>query len=291
MKKRKVSFINVIDRFLYDEQMALMRREITDVDIRRAEAKIELALAERKFKQWKAAKKDYRDKYYHPSAIGGCARRTVYKSMRAPKNKPPMGGIADIAKSQRIFATGDSLHLRMQVLFVRMGLCTIDDIEVPFTVGDEQGTCDAIVSLKGKKYIVDFKSINDYGFKNLGRHYGKEGYKQQIHMYMKHLKIHRAVFIYENKNDQTLRETFFEFNKSDERKRKKRLDYLRDHVDNRKLPKREGESVHRFPCKGCFYTNICWDERKGRKWLKNAKGRKAKRKGPSSKKRSAAFAL
>lgn len=273
------SLITLINKFLYNEEVAFLKGTKSEVDVRKEEARIELQLAKRKKRNYSAKKADYRDKYIHPSSVATCARKYFYKYFEAPKNLVLPQGVDETAKSKRIFSNGDYMHLRFQVLFVRMGLCTLKDIEVPFTVGDQQGTCDAIITYKGKRYIVDFKSINDYMFKTLerGSHEFLKAYDMQITMYMKHLNVHNAILLYENKNNQELHEKFYHYSTKTALGLRKRIKYIQRSVRLIDPPEAEGTDRRKSPCAYCKYTHLCYNKKEDAKWLRKIKKRHSKK--------------
>ena len=282
MKRKKksvsgVSFVNLIDKFLYQEQIDCLNGKKSGKDIETDCARAHYRLVKRFYRDAKSREEGYRRKYLHPSAIGGCARRTYYKHFGAPENKF-VGSVADVASLQRIFSNGSYFHVRMQVLFLRMGLCKLEDIEVGFTIGDTQGTCDAIATVDGMKYIVDFKSSNDYIFKTLGNGNKSDylkGYDNQMYMYMDAFKVKSGLFLYENKNNQRLHEVFLEFDEDAQNSNSERLAYLRKHLASGKPPQREGDGLKNWPCNRCDYTGICYNREEELSWLKSLK-RKAK---------------
>lgn len=282
-----VSFVALINEFLFKEQRERFSGSISGADIEKEEAKILLALAKRQHTSAMGKRSDYRDVYLHPSSIGGCARRTFFKRFKAPKNARMRGSILEVAKTYRIFDHGKFFHLRMQVLFVRMGLCKVDDIEVPFTHGDLQGTCDAIATASGERYIVDFKSSNSYIFSTLGGKKSKylKGYDDQMRMYMSELGVPKGVFLYENKDTQALAEVFLELDEDTRERNEDRIDFLRKHISEKTVPPKEGESLTEFPCKQCDYTNVCYGAKELKTWLRKlGKGSRPK---ASSRKRKA----
>lgn len=106
----------------------------------------------------------------------------------------------------RIFDNGHATHDRLQGYLKEIGILL--EAEVPLVDEDYeiQGHCDGIVEINGMKGVLEIKSINLNGFYAL--HEPKAEHILQLNIYMHCLNIPRGVLLYENKNNQELKEFF-----------------------------------------------------------------------------------
>lgn len=129
-----------------------------------------------------------------------------------------------------------------------------------------EGHCDAIVDLRSSPYasndltdvlVVDFKSMKEELFQELVK--AKHEHVIQVHIYMWVLNIHAAVVVYENKNNQAIKEIFVPRDEAVIEKIKEEAIWLRNVINERKLPpKPDGFSMSKFPCRGCEFAKQCW---------------------------------
>lgn len=259
-----------IDEFFYRQSKDVADGKLTDRDVRLSEARIEYRLAKRKLRSWKQRDTHSRVKFFHPSSLGDCLKKFFYKYFNAPEEEIQEKSIEDTGKTFRIFANGDYFHWRMQVLMIRMGLAQLEDIEVPFEKDDLQGTCDAIITVNGEKVVVDFKTINDFGYKFTLKKELDTRYETQLRMYMKVFEINKGIVLYENKNDQSLSEIFLHRHQMEEDKYvNQRLIYIRKCLKRKEAPLKEGENLKRVPCTYCPYTKLCWNLERDKRWISN----------------------
>lgn len=106
------------------------------------------------------------------------------------------------------FAIGNALHLMWYEIFLHMEkVLGRDEFEV---VGIEEyaefpelmfaGRFDVIVRIRGRLYIVDFKTIKDSGFTFVMRR-PDPGHVDQLARYLRLRKVRRGLLFYFNKND------------------------------------------------------------------------------------------
>lgn len=129
-----------------------------------------------------------------------------------------------------------------------------------------EGHCDAVVDVRGSKYaqnnqndifVVDFKSMKDEMFTALDG--AKSEHVIQVHIYMWILNLHSAVVVYENKNDQRVREEFVPRNEAIIDKIKSQAIWLKELLKHKKLPfKPNGFTKSQFPCFLCEFSDICY---------------------------------
>jgi hypothetical protein len=129
-----------------------------------------------------------------------------------------------------------------------------------------EGHCDAVVDLSNNPqkrnnqfdvFVVDFKSMKDEYFGELVE--AKHEHVVQVHIYMWLLNIQSAVVLYENKDNQALKECFVPRDEELIEKIKQQAIWLRGKLQNRELPfKPAGYSRTKFPCGWCEFRSLCY---------------------------------
>jgi hypothetical protein len=137
---------------------------------------------------------------FYPSMLGNECDRYLYLAYRGvlPQQVISSG-------TQRIFDTGSSLEDRMTKYFEQMGI--LKGREIPLKCDDPpiSGRADFLLSHEEHTEVVlELKSINDKGFKNL---YGKPKVEHgiQLQVYLQLMDKPYGIVLYENKNDQKLK--------------------------------------------------------------------------------------
>jgi hypothetical protein len=130
-----------------------------------------------------------------------------------------------------------------------------------------EGHCDAVIDVRGHPsgsgnddldlYVLDFKSMKKEYFDPLTE--PKPEHVIQVHIYMWVLNLKSAVVVYENKNDQAVKEYFVPRSDALIEDIKKQSKWLIDVLRHRRLPNRpEGYTRSGFPCMFCEFKGICF---------------------------------
>ena len=129
-----------------------------------------------------------------------------------------------------------------------------------------EGHVDAVVDLRSSEFkqgnesdvfVLDFKSIKDEYFSEL-RH-AKHEHVIQVHIYMWLLGLKAAVVLYENKDDQNLKEMFVPRDESVVERIKEESLWLVEVLKHGKLPPRPtGHSRSKVPCRFCDFQELCY---------------------------------
>ena len=129
-----------------------------------------------------------------------------------------------------------------------------------------EGHVDAVIDLSGTPYekpgsvnvfVVDMKTIKDDLFSELTD--PKHEHVVQVHIYMWLLNLKGAVVLYENKDNQSVKEMFVPRDDSLIERIKREALELREILSIRKLPKRfDGATRSKFPCRGCEFLDLCF---------------------------------
>jgi hypothetical protein len=150
-----------------------------------------------------------------PSAIGGCQRQAVLKFAAVPPRR------TIDPDRELLFEDGNWRHHKWQFLFYDMecvlGRNRFRVISIEEFVAIPElyiaGSLDALVAIKtpaGKwrRYVVDFKGINDRGFKWVqATDEAKDDNVKQVLTYMKARGVKRGILLYDNK-DKNLPQTY-----------------------------------------------------------------------------------
>ena len=137
---------------------------------------------------------------FYPSMLGNECDRYLYLAFRG---KLPQQEIA--STTQRIFDTGSSLEDRMTKYFEQMGILKGREIVVKSDSPPISGRADFLLTHEEHLEIVlELKSINDKGFKNLYSK-PKPEHALQLQIYLQLLDKAYGIVLYENKNDQKLK--------------------------------------------------------------------------------------
>lgn len=110
----------------------------------------------------------------------------------------------------RVFDNGHDVHKRIQNYLHELGI--LKEIECPVENREYEirGRVDGILEIDGKKGVLEIKSINSQGFYGLFE--PDEKHLIQVNVYMFCLEIPRGVILYENKDNQDLKEFFVKQN-------------------------------------------------------------------------------
>lgn len=129
-----------------------------------------------------------------------------------------------------------------------------------------EGHCDALVDVRDTPaakgslldlFIVDMKTMNSEMFSDLTE--AKYEHVVQVHIYMWVLDVHAAVVLYENKDNQAIKEMFVPRDDSLIEKIKEQALWMVEVLKQRKLPKRPPEfSRSKFPCRMCEFSTRCY---------------------------------
>src|SRR4029077_390459 len=135
--------------------------------------------------------------------------------------------------------------------------------------GDNKRTIDAVASIHGEPFVIDFKGLNQFAATKIG--YGKipVGYKTQVGNYLvlwnaqrpKQFSIARGLLVVEDKagNKDVLQEAEITLPTQGKRVRS-RLALLRDYEERDEIPPPLCKSLKDKNFTGCQFRSICWDE-------------------------------
>jgi len=109
-------------------------------------------------------------------------------------------------RTLRIFDNGHAVHRRLQEYLSRAGVLIEAEIPVRNEEYEIVGHADGIVEVKGKRGVLEIKSMNASTFHST--YEPKPEHLVQINVYMFCLSLRRGVLLYECKDDQNLKEFY-----------------------------------------------------------------------------------
>jgi len=191
-------------------------------------------------------REDAKRTYFYITDTARCPRAVWFGFKNFPKKRKE-------ARMMRVFEHGDYTHMRIMSALFSLGLVKSIEISIP---NQElvHGRADGILSVDGVPIVLELKSINSYAFKQLLE--PKKEHVKQIQLYMHYFKIPKGILIYENKDNQDLKEFELEYNKGLSEKTLAELELLKKQIDNEVLPEIPGD-LEEWQCNYCDYAEEC----------------------------------
>ena len=147
-------------------------------------------------------KRPRRVNVFYPSTLGTPCDRALYLDYHGMLPSEDIDG-----SKQRIFDHGHATESRYFGYFLRMGLFKAREVRVVASDPPISGRADFILTKPSGDYIiVELKTINDNGFENLME--AKDTHYVQLQIYLSILEINDGIVLYENKNNQKLKEFY-----------------------------------------------------------------------------------
>ncbi len=219
-------------------------------------------LAQHNFARQFMEEKD--EKKLRLSLSGNCVRKLAYIHLDYPEEGKEIDSRAKIT-----FFLGDLVELALLKL-AKLSGCYIfatglNQIEVSINIDGVEiaGHPDGFLLHEGNLYIVECKSMSDYGFKDFEKGKISYEYLAQVNMYMYALKLDKAIFVALDKNNSLLGERVV---KRDNKIIKECLERFKKAIkatDNN-LPEREYKPDEKgklpWQCGYCPYWRLCYPE-------------------------------
>jgi CRISPR-associated protein Cas4 len=182
---------------------------------------------------------------FYISDAGKCPRAIWFAMKDYPKK-------ATDARTHRIFEHGDHTHMRIMGVLFSLGLATAVEVGIPESEVIH-GRADAIVSVKGEPYVVELKSVNSFKFR---KGEADADHLKQLQLYMHFFKIKKGLLIYENKDNQELKEFLVEYNEDFAKKILESFEQLKENVVKNIIPP-VPEGIEHWRCEYCPYLESC----------------------------------
>ncbi len=193
-----------------------------------------------------SSKQENRDKLaFYISDAGKCPRAIWFAMKKYPKKEVD-------ARVMRIFEHGNYTHMRIMSALYSLGLVTASEIGIP----DNQmihGRADAIVNIDGELYVVEIKSVNSMRFKKAE---ADQDHIKQLQLYLYFFKIKKGILIYENKDNQEIKEFMIEYNEPLVKKLFSDFNILKDKIGMNQVPEIP-DDLEDWRCEYCPYIASC----------------------------------
>lgn len=190
-----------------------------------------------------------------------CVREQVLSLIYKPRNMDRSLGLPLL----RIFEEGNQIHKKWQRLFLRGGLCDVNDLDK--TQYNEKYRLsfspDAIVSMFGKRFVVEIKSMRTEAYRRADKHPSGE---KQCRMYMFLSNIKYGVILMENKNDQQFKLQLIRHNDGEISEYIDRLNAVKSYFESKQMPPRLPACKSKLSkrCMECPYSIPCWGTKEER---------------------------
>jgi len=169
-------------------------------------------------------KDDRKKNCFHPSSLHKSAYELYHLYLNGDNNTK------FDSKTLRIFDNGTGVHERIQ--FYLEDARIMEQTEAP-VIHDKYeicGSADGIVIINNKRYVLEIKSINAWGFNNLAT--PKSEHILQVNIYMFCLKIYDAIILYECKNNQEMKEFYLHIDTNILHPVLKKIKYVQGYLAN-----------------------------------------------------------
>lgn len=183
------------------------------------------------------------------SSLGKCLRRQQFTFLGMPER-------GYTAKGAQILLNGTFMHIRWQMAGLTEGW--LARAEVP--IGENHlrltGTQDGIAH---DGTVVEFKSINDFGFTSVANFGPKGEHLFQVGTYLCATDAEKASIVYENKNNQEYSEHIVHRDSEIETAVYARARALWDHLDNESLVEPMSKCIDQegFDYTYCPFKDVC----------------------------------
>lgn len=205
----------------------------------------------------------------HTSAIiagenSYCVREQVLSLLYKPRNMDHHIGLPLL----RVFEEGNYIHRKWQRLFLRGGLCDVEDLDK--TQYNKKYRLafspDAIIELFGQKFVVEIKSMRAEAYRRANRHQSGE---KQCRMYMFLAGIKYGIILMENKNDQQFKINVIKHDPNEIAEYIDRLETIKSYYEAKTMPPRQKACKTKLSkrCQDCTYMEPCWASKEERKLL------------------------
>lgn len=188
--------------------------------------------------------------YFYVSEVGKCPRQIFYTVKGFPR--PPLDG-----QTARKLAVGEDAHRRLVQAMYALGIVVASEIPIPPSELF-RGRADSIISLGGKNYVVEIKTMHPYNFDQMAAGPRRDHYLQ-LQLYLHYFQIPQGIILAENKVNQELREFLVELDKPEVGRILRTFEDLRRLIfEEGDLPPLPDKSDWDFnQCKYCPFVEFC----------------------------------
>ncbi len=185
--------------------------------------------------------------HFYITDAGKCARAIFFKFKNVPREKMT-------AEVLRMLDHGDYVQMHILNCLFGLGVVRASEIKIP-PQEIISGRADAIITLDNELYVVDFKSMNSYKFKDLKAPLPEN--VNQIQLYLHFFKIPKGILLYVDKNTLALKEFLVNYNPKMVNSLLKSLEDLKEKIDTDIIPVRLPDYPNNMQCRYCAFREIC----------------------------------
>ncbi|HLC55266.1 MAG TPA: CRISPR-associated protein Cas4 [Candidatus Nanoarchaeia archaeon] len=190
-------------------------------------------------------------KAFYVTDIASCPRAIFFEFKKYPKK-------ARDPRILRVMHNGDYVHQRLGEVLKQQGVLKGvpgEDLEVPLPYNDLiHGRADAVIELSGEKWVIDFKSMNYFQFKDLlspDLHH-----IQQVQLYLHFLNIRKGLLVYECKNSQEIKEFEVSYDENIVNESLAYFYMLRSKIEQNIIPEVPPD-IEQWKCERCPFLESC----------------------------------
>lgn len=190
---------------------------------------------------------------FHATEAMFCRRKLFYRFNKTPTEpfEPHL---------LRTFEGGHNFEDSVFKVFNSIGIIENREIVLPNNNYNISGRADFVIKLGEKKYVVELKTINAEGFRELELTEKCSKYHYyQLQCYLFLLGIQQGILLYQCKNTNKLKEFIIALDNSCISKILANFDSAKDFITNNILPARDF-GPNSIECKFCEFNTICWKE-------------------------------
>ncbi len=190
--------------------------------------------------------KDREQKHFYVTDVARCPRQVYFKFKKYPKKETE-------PRVLRIFDNGEQTHTRIVSALFSLGVVQAAEVKTPH--GQLfSGRADVIIGLDGKPCVVEIKSISKYKFDKLTA--PDQGHLKQLQLYLHYFKIPKGIVLYENKDNQELKEFLIDYDESLVKNILKEFEVLEKQIKEDSIPPIPSDIEH-WRCEYCEYQEEC----------------------------------
>ena len=191
-----------------------------------------------------------RERLWRASGAGRCLRERMFARIGVPEAR------GTNSQLQNIFNNGNFAHLRWQMAGLTEGW--LIGVEIPAD-HHEMGVGSTLDGMIWDESILEFKSINDRGFRMVCDYGAKHPHKMQLHYMFLTTGRTAGSIVYENKNSQDWREERVLLDPEIMADVHRELDALKAGWENKSLPpmKPNCETREGAEYRNCAFRDLC----------------------------------
>ncbi len=191
--------------------------------------------------------------YFYVTEVAKCPRQIFYSAKGFPR--PPLDG-----QTARKLAVGDAAHQRIVQALYGMGIVVAAEAPIPENPLFH-GRADVIVSVEGKNYVVEIKTVHPYNFEQMVAAPRRDHYLQ-LQLYLHYFDIPQGVILAENKANQELREFLVDQDDEEIRRVLSTFEALRRTIflEGRLPPLPDKSDWEYDQCRYCPYVEFCKED-------------------------------